>query len=164
MANLGLHRAMADAGIHVLTTRVGDRYVAEEMWRTGAVLGGEQSGHIIFADQATTGDGILTAVRFLSLAARRGVPVAELGAAMRRYPQAMVNVRVRDRETLEGSDAVRDAVVAAEGELGDRGRVVVRASGTEPLVRVMVEAEDEATARAHAEAIAQVVRTEIGAG
>jgi phosphoglucosamine mutase len=163
MANLGFHRAMADAGIHVLTTRVGDRYVAEEMWRTGAVLGGEQSGHIIFAEQATTGDGILTAVRFLSLAARRGVPVSELGAAMRRYPQAMVNVPVRDREELERSDTVREAVAVAERELGERGRVVARASGTEPLVRVMVEAEDEATARARAEAIAEVVRTEIGA-
>ncbi len=164
MANLGFHRAMADAGIHVLTTRVGDRYVAEEMWRTGAVLGGEQSGHIIFAEHATTGDGILTAVRFLSLAARRGVPVSELGAAMRRYPQAMVNVPVRDREELDASAAVREAIAAAQRELGERGRVVVRASGTEPLVRVMVEAEDEDTARMHAEALAQVVRTQIGAG
>jgi phosphoglucosamine mutase len=164
MANLGFHRAMADAGIDVLTTRVGDRYVAEEMWRTGASLGGEQSGHVIFAEHAATGDGILTAVRFLSLASRRGVPVAELAASMRRYPQAMVNVEVRDREALERSLAVREAVAGAERELGDRGRIVVRASGTEPLVRVMVEAEEQETARRHADEIAQVVRTEIGTG
>jgi phosphoglucosamine mutase len=164
MANLGFHRAMADAGITVLTTRVGDRYVAEEMRRTGAGLGGEQSGHVIFADHATTGDGLLTAVRFLSLAARRGVTLAELAASMRRFPQVMVNVPVRDRGALDTSAGIRERVADAERELGARGRVVVRASGTEPLVRVMVEAEDEATARAYAEAIVEVVRTQIGTG
>ena len=164
MANLGFHRAMADAGIRVVTTRVGDRNVAEEMWRTGASLGGEQSGHVIFADHATTGDGLLTAVRFLSLAARRGVPVAALAASMRRYPQAMSNVPGADRGALDASPRVREAIEAAERELGERGRVVVRASGTEPLVRVMVEAEEEETATRHAEAIAAAVRAEIGAG
>ena len=164
MANLGFHRAMADAGIQVHTTRVGDRSVAEEMWRTGASLGGEQSGHVIFAEHATTGDGLLTAVRFLSLAARRGVPVAVLAASMRRYPQAMENVAVRDREALDSSERIREAVERAERDLEEGGRVVVRASGTEPLVRVMVEAEDEATASRHAEAIADAVRAEIGAG
>ena len=164
MANLGFHRAMAEAGIQVVTTRVGDRYVAEEMWRTGASLGGEQSGHVIFADHATTGDGLLTAVRFLSLAARRGVPVAELAASIRRYPQVMSNVPVSDRGALDASPRIREAIGGAERELGERGRVVVRASGTEPLVRVMVEAEEEETATRHAEAIAAAVRAEIGAG
>ncbi len=164
MANLGFHRAMADAGIQVVTTRVGDRYVAEEMWRTGASLGGEQSGHVIFADHATTGDGLLTAVRFLSLAARRGVPVAELAASMRRYPQAMSNVPVSDRGALDASPGIRAAIAGAERELAERGRVLVRASGTEPLVRVMVEAEEEEIATRHAEAIAAAVRAEIGAG
>ena len=164
MANLGFHRAMAEAGIRVVTTRVGDRSVAEEMWRTGASLGGEQSGHVIFADHATTGDGLLTAVRFLSLAARRRVPVAELAGSMRRYPQAMSNVPVSDRGALGASPRVREAIESAERELGERGRVVVRASGTEPLVRVMVEAEEEETASRHAEAIAAAVRAEIGAG
>jgi phosphoglucosamine mutase len=163
MANLGLHRAMAAAGITLLTTRVGDRYVAEEMRRTGSILGGEQSGHVIFADHATTGDGILTAVRFLSLAARRRVPVAELAASMRRFPQVMENVPVHDREALDASARIREAIAAAERELGERGRVVVRASGTEPMVRVMVEAEEEAEARAHVDAITQVVRSELGA-
>ncbi len=163
MANLGFHRAMADAGIEVLTTRVGDRYVAEAMWQTGASLGGEQSGHVIFAEHATTGDGLLTAVRFLSLAARRGVSVADLAASMRRYPQAMMNVPVRDRAALDRSAGVAAAVAEAERRLGDRGRVVVRASGTEPLVRVMVEAEAEQAARTHVETIAAVVRDEIGA-
>ena len=162
MANLGFHRAMAGRGIHVVTTRVGDRYVAEEMRRTGAGLGGEQSGHVIFADRATTGDGILTAVRFLSLARRRGVPVRELAGVMRRFPQVIVNVPVADRDRVRDSRGVTEAVADAERALGDGGRVVVRASGTESLVRVMVEAEEEPAARAHAEAIAAVVREELG--
>jgi phosphoglucosamine mutase len=163
MANLGFHRAMAERGIHVLTTRVGDRYVAEEMRRSGAGLGGEQSGHVIFADRATTGDGILTAVRFLSLAARRGVPVRELAGVMRRFPQVIVNVSVARRVAVLDSPGIQEAVADAERTLGDGGRVVVRASGTENLVRVMVEAEEEPAARAHAEAIAAVVGEELGA-
>jgi phosphoglucosamine mutase len=164
MANLGLHRAMTAAGIDVVTTRVGDRYVAEEMRRTGAVLGGEQSGHIIFAQQATTGDGLLTSVRFLSLAARAGLGLRELAGAMRRFPQVIVNVHVPGRADLDSAPAVLEAVADVEGALGDTGRVVVRASGTEPMVRVMVEAEDEAIARRHADAIARIVGAELGAG
>jgi len=163
MANLGFHHAMAERGIHVLTTRVGDRYVAEEMRRSGAGIGGEQSGHVIFADRATTGDGILTAVRFLSLAARRGVPVRELAGVMRRFPQVIVNVPVADRDGVLDSSGIQAAVADAERSLGDGGRVVVRASGTENLVRVMVEAEEEPAARAHAEAIAAVVGEQLGA-
>jgi phosphoglucosamine mutase len=158
MANLGFRRAMEEAGIEVRTTRVGDRYVLEEMLRTGAVLGGEQSGHVIFSDHATTGDGVLTAIVFLSLAAKAGVTVADLAARMQRYPQVLVNVTVRDRAALESASEVTEAVAAAEAALGDRGRVLVRSSGTEPLVRVMVEADTEGAAHAHADAIADVIR------
>jgi phosphoglucosamine mutase len=162
MANLGFHRAMVDAGIAVSATKVGDRYVLEEMLEIGAVLGGEQSGHLIFRDHATTGDGLLTAARFLSLAATSGRTVAELADVMRRYPQVMQNVRVRSLAELDGSTEVWDAVREVEDELEDRGRVLVRASGTEPLVRVMVEAESEDDARRHAERIARHVRDTLG--
>jgi phosphoglucosamine mutase len=162
MANLGFTKAMAEHGIRVLSTKVGDRYVLEAMEREGAVLGGEQSGHVIFREHATTGDGLLTAVRFLSLAAARGVTVRELASVMRRFPQVMVNVAVRDRDELDGATAVADAVAAAEADLGDSGRVLVRPSGTEPLIRVMVEAPTEDDARRHAEAIADAVRAALG--
>ncbi|MEW6058627.1 MAG: phosphoglucosamine mutase [Actinomycetota bacterium] len=158
MANLGFHRAMEAAGIGVVTTRVGDRYVLEEMLRCGAVLGGEQSGHVIFRQHATTGDGVLTAIRFLSLAAARGCSLAELASVMRRFPQVLENVRVAHKERLDDADEVWGAVRAAEVELGASGRVLVRASGTEPLVRVMVEAESEVEARRHAEALTAAVR------
>jgi phosphoglucosamine mutase len=159
MANLGFHRAMQEAGIDVVTARVGDRYVLEEMHRTGAALGGEQSGHVIFREQATTGDGLLTAVRFLSLAAARGVSVGELASSMRRFPQVLVNVPVADPGDLEEAGAVWEAVRRSEDELGEVGRVLVRASGTEPLVRVMVEAEDAGEASRHAEVLAGAVRS-----
>jgi phosphoglucosamine mutase len=163
MANLGFHRAMEADGIEVVTTQVGDRYVLEEMQRSGAVLGGEQSGHVIFREQATTGDGLLTAVRFLSLAVSEGKTVAELAGCMRRFPQVTLNVRVRDRGGLEGATEVWAAVRDAEATFGAGGRVLVRASGTEPIVRVMVEAEDQGDARSRAEAIARVVADSLGA-
>jgi len=159
MANLGFHRAMEAAGIDVVTAGVGDRYVLEEMLRTGAVLGGEQSGHVIFRQHATTGDGLLTAVLFLSLAARRGSTVAELASVMRRFPQIVRNVPVTHKERLDGAGDVWEAVRAAESELDGSGRVLVRASGTEPLVRVMVEAGSEDQARRHADALAERVRS-----
>src|SRR5918996_233153 len=162
MANLGLRRALDRAGIRVLETQVGDRSVLEEMVRSGAVLGGEQSGHVIFRDQATTGDGILTAVRFLSLARRRGVPVSELAGAMKRYPQVLENVPVSSTGGMDGAGPIGEAVRSAEDALGDRGRVLVRPSGTEPLVRVMVEAETESEAREHAGRVAQSVREALG--
>ncbi len=152
-----------DAGITVSATKVGDRYVLEEMLEEGVMLGGEQSGHLIFRDHATTGDGLLTAVRFLSLAANTGRSVAEVASVMRRFPQVMENVRVRSLAELDGSKPVWDAVRASEEELADHGRVLVRASGTEPLVRVMVEAETEGDARRHAETIAGEVRKHLGA-
>lgn len=163
MANLGFTRAMETAGIRVIATQVGDRYVLEAMEREGAIVGGEQSGHLIFRRYATTGDGLLTAVRFLSLAAERAVPIRDLAAAMRRFPQVIVNVPVANREAVADDTTVIEAVARAEATLGDAGRVLVRPSGTEPLVRVMVEASSEDDARAHAEAIAEVVRTSPGA-
>jgi phosphoglucosamine mutase len=159
MANLGLRRAMAAAGITVIETQVGDRYVLEEMRRRGATLGGEQSGHVIFLEQATTGDGLLTAVRFLSLARRKGVSLKELTSVLRRYPQVLENVPATDPRTVAAGPALSDAVRRAEQELEGRGRVLVRASGTEPLVRIMVEAETEEEARRHAEALSEVARS-----
>ncbi len=162
MSNVGFLRAMQRERIRVVQAAVGDRYVLEAMEANGISLGGEPSGHVIFRSHASTGDGLLTAVRFLSLAAERGTTVGDLAAVMRRFPQVMLNVTVRDREALSGAEPVWEAVSGAEGELGDRGRVLVRASGTEPLVRVMVEAETQDEARTHAESIADVVRAELG--
>jgi phosphoglucosamine mutase len=162
MANLGFRRSMQAAGIEVVETRVGDRYVLEEMLSRGAVLGGEQSGHIIFSEHATTGDGLLTAVKFLSIAARTGGTVAELAGAMQRFPQVLENVPVAHKERLEAAAEVWDAVRDAEAALGGSGRVLVRPSGTEPLVRVMVEAESEEDASRHAGAIAERVSASLG--
>jgi phosphoglucosamine mutase len=157
MANIGFERAMGEQGIAVKRTRVGDRYVLEEMERGGFVLGGEQSGHVIFRRFATTGDGLLTAVRFLSLAAATGATVRELADVMRRYPQVLRNVPVADRDAAVGSEAVTRAVADAEAALGSSGRVVLRPSGTEPLIRVMVEAETPEAAAAQADTIAAAV-------
>jgi phosphoglucosamine mutase len=162
MANLGFHHAMREAGIDVVASKVGDRYVLEDMLRIDAPLGGEQSGHVIFRGHSTTGDGLLTAVRFLSLSARSGSSIRELASVMHRYPQRMINVDVVDREALEDADPVWNAVARAESVLGEDGRVLVRPSGTEPLVRVMVEAATEDLASDHAEAIADAVRGSIG--
>jgi phosphoglucosamine mutase len=162
MANLGLRRALEGAGISILETQVGDRYVLEEMVRSGVTLGGEQSGHVIFLDHATTGDGILTAVRFLSLARRKGMPVATLAGAMERYPQVLENVKVASTAGLDGQPAILGSIESDRLALGDRGRVLVRPAGTEPLVRVMVEAETEQDAREHAGRVAAAVRDALG--
>jgi len=162
MTNLGFLQAMARHGIQVVQTAVGDRYVLEAMRSGGHALGGEQSGHIIFLDRATTGDGILTGLRLLSIMARTGRPLSELARVMRRLPQVLVNIRVTDRDGLAGSAVIARAVADEEAALGGRGRVLVRASGTEPLVRVMVEAETEETARATAGRLAAVVAGELG--
>lgn len=162
MANLGLRVSMEAAGIRVIQAPVGDRYVLEQMLEHGAVLGGEQSGHVIFRNHATTGDGLITAVRFLSLAALRGVSLAELAGAMRRFPQVLRNVRVARKQALGEAAEVWDAVRASEDELDGTGRVLVRSSGTEPIVRVMVEAETEEVARRHADALAERLRAALG--
>ncbi len=140
MSNLGLHLAMRTAGITLRITQVGDRYVLEELRAGGYALGGEQSGHIVLPAYATTGDGLLTAMRVMARMARTGAALAELASALTPLPQSLVNVRVADKAAVAGSAAVRAAVAAAEAELGEAGRVLLRPSGTEQLVRVMVEA------------------------
>jgi phosphoglucosamine mutase len=163
MTNLGFRLAMVDHGIAVHETKVGDRYVLEALEAGRWSLGGEQSGHIIFRDIATTGDGLLTGVQLLDLLRRSGRPLAQLAAgAMERLPQVLINVRVADRDGLAKADAVWAAVKQTEGELGDHGRVLLRPSGTEPLIRVMVEAPTEDAARSAAEGLAGVVQTALG--
>lgn len=162
MSNLGLHRAMQEHGISLIVAPVGDRYVLEQMLEHDVALGGEQSGHVIFRDHATTGDGLITAARFLSLAAARGIKLSEVAGVMRRFPQVLVNVPVARKEGLPQAAPVWDAVRAAEDALGDDGRVLVRPSGTEPLVRVMVEAETPEAARLHAEAVAGSIAAALG--
>lgn len=158
MSNIGLLRSMEAAGITVLQTRVGDRYVLEELGARNLSLGGEQSGHVIMADFATTGDGLLTGLHLMAEMAGSGRTLAELAAETTIYPQVLLNVRGVDRHRA-GDDAVLlAAVAAAELELGDTGRVLLRPSGTEPVVRVMVEAAELATAEAVAAALAEVVR------
>ncbi len=161
MSNMGFEVAMRELGINVIRTKVGDRYVLDGMRLAGASLGGEQSGHIIFGEHSTTGDGLVTALSVLDTMRRTGKPLSELKTVMRRYPQFLENVPVADTARFGTSVAITDGVHAAEQELGDRGRVLVRPSGTEPLVRVMVEAEDEATAREVAQRLSAVVRDEL---
>ena len=158
MSNLGLRRAMAEHGIRLLETKVGDRYVLEELDAQELSLGGEQSGHIIFRDHATTGDGILTGLQLAAEMARTGKTLTQLAAIMTVYPQVLVNVPGVDQHALGADSGVADAVRAAEAELGDTGRVLLRPSGTEPLVRVMVEAADHEAAVEIAEKLASVVR------
>jgi phosphoglucosamine mutase len=157
MSNLGFHHAMRDAGIGVLTTAVGDRYVLEALRAKDLSLGGEQSGHIIFAEAATTGDGLLTALNVMARMANRSASLAELAAVVQRLPQTLVNVCVSDRETVANSPIVAAAVTEAENQLGDSGRVLLRPSGTEQLVRVMVEAQTQEAADAIANRLAGVV-------
>ena len=158
MANLGFRMAMADAGIDVVETPVGDRYLIAAMLDGKFVLGGEQSGHIIMLDHASTGDGMLTSVQLLVTAAASGRSLADLAQVMTRYPQVLVNVHGVDKAKAAASSELTSAVAAARAELGDSGRVLVRPSGTEPAVRVMVEAVDSSQAREVADRLAGVVR------
>jgi phosphoglucosamine mutase len=157
MSNLGLHLAMAEAGITVRTTGVGDRYVLEELRAGGFALGGEQSGHLVLPAHSTTGDGLLTALRLMWRMAATGKALADLAGVMVVLPQVLVNVRVTDKATVAASAQVRDEVAKVEAELGERGRVLLRPSGTEQLVRVMVEAPSEQDAQRLARRIADVV-------
>ncbi len=158
MTNLGFRLAMTQAGIDVVETRVGDRYVLEALEEGGFSLGGEQSGHVIFRELATTGDGLLTGLQLVDLVARSQRPLSELAAeAMTRLPQTLVNVEV-DRKGLDVTDLIATELAEVEAELGDRGRVLVRPSGTEPLVRVMVEAESADVADAMADRLVSAVR------
>ncbi|AYA28034.1 phosphoglucosamine mutase [Rhodococcus rhodochrous] len=157
MSNLGLHLAMRAAGIRVRTVGVGDRYVLEELRRGGYGLGGEQSGHIVLPAHGTTGDGVLTGLRLMERIATTGLPLAKLASVMTSLPQVLVNVRVHDKVAVANDPAVAAAVAEAERELGETGRVLLRPSGTEQLVRVMVEAADDDHARAVADRLAGVV-------
>jgi phosphoglucosamine mutase len=161
MSNLGFMQAMAEAGIEVVRTAVGDRYVLEAMLQSDFNLGGEQSGHVIMRDHANTGDGLLTALQLLAEVKRSGQTLQELSRVMVRFPQVLINVKNVAKERLASSTAIANAVKAAEAELGSNGRVLLRASGTEPLVRVMVEAQSDAVAQSVAKKLAQVVETEL---
>lgn len=158
MSNLGLRRAMAERGIRVVETKVGDRYVLEALAEGGFALGGEQSGHVIMSEFATTGDGVLTGLHLVAEMARTGKTLAELASVMTVYPQVLVNVRDVDHHAMADDAEIAAAVRSAEAELGDTGRVLLRPSGTEPMVRVMVEAADQQVAEAHAEKLAAIVR------
>lgn len=162
MSNMGLEAAFKRSGIKMLRAPVGDKYVLEEMQKTGAVLGGEQSGHIIFSQVATTGDGLLTALMVLDVVARSAKPISELVADLKVFPQVIKNVRVREKQPLQQIAAVQSCIAMAEEDLRDSGRVVVRYSGTEALARVMIEAESKEKMEKHANAIAQAIQSAIG--
>ena len=162
MSNLGFFHAMKSAGINVVTTAVGDRYVLEKMLEKDYSLGGEQSGHLIIREHANTGDGILTALALAQEVVRSGKSLAELASSMQRFPQILINVSGVARDKLPESDVVASAVAAAEKQLGDAGRVLLRASGTESLIRVMVEASSDSLAQEIATSLAAVVKAELG--
>jgi phosphoglucosamine mutase len=162
MSNMGLEAALKRSGIRMLRAPVGDRYVLEQMLNNNAALGGEQSGHILLPHLATTGDGLLTSLVVLDLIARSGKSIDELTADLKVFPQVIVNVKVREKKPLDGFPAIVAAIQAANEELKDSGRVVIRYSGTEALARVMIEAESEQAMHHHADAIADTIRAELG--
>ena len=162
MSNMGLEAALKRSGITMLRAAVGDRYVLEMMQQRNAALGGEQSGHILFPHLATTGDGLLTALVVLDLIARTGKTIEELTADLKVFPQVIVNVKVREKKPLESIPAIAERIRAAEAELADSGRVVIRYSGTEALARVMIEAESEELMQIHADEIAAAIEDELG--
>ena len=163
MSNLGLERKMEEEGLALHRTAVGDRYVLEEMRAQGYALGGEQSGHVVVLDRATTGDGVLTALALLDRMAQTGSSLKDLAAVMTRLPQVLINVEGVDRSRLADSAEVKAVVETVERELGAEGRVLLRPSGTEPLVRVMVEARDPQQAQACAERLVNAVKSQVPA-
>ncbi|HET9364846.1 MAG TPA: phosphoglucosamine mutase, partial [Candidatus Angelobacter sp.] len=162
MSNMGLEIALRQAGIKLLRAPVGDKYVLEEMIKSGAVLGGEQSGHIILSREATTGDGLLTAMRVLAIVAASGQPLAQLVSGLKVFPQTIKNVRVREKKPLDQIPQVVEAIQNAERQLNGNGRVNVRYSGTESLARVMVEAENDETVQRLANTIAGAIQQVLG--
>jgi phosphoglucosamine mutase len=162
MSNLGLERAIEKLGLRLVRTAVGDRYVVEEMRAGGYNLGGEQSGHILFLDHNTTGDGLMTALQTLAIMRRTGRPLSELVRDIERFPQVLVNFRVVEKRPLEGLPTVQAAVAKVEKALDGRGRVLIRYSGTEQKARVMVEGEDEARVREYADQIADELKRALG--
>jgi len=163
MSNIGLDVALRERGIDLIRVQVGDRYVVEEMLRGGYTLGGEQSGHMVFLDHGTTGDGLVTALAVLALMVDSGKSLGELRGVMRKFPQKLVNLAVRERRDLSSMPAVQQVIARVSKELGDRGRVLVRYSGTEPLIRVMVEGEDPPQVDAFVDEIAEALRQHLGA-
>ncbi|WP_337436926.1 phosphoglucosamine mutase [Mitsuokella jalaludinii] len=162
MANIGFHQAIKKAGGRAEITKVGDRYVLENMLKNGYKIGGEQSGHIIFTDFSTTGDGLITALQVLSSLKHSGRKASDLTALMTTYPQLLVNVKVATKEGWETNEAIKKAIAAGDEELGDNGRILVRPSGTEPLIRVMAEGPDQEQLDRICHAIADVVKKEQG--
>lgn len=162
MSNLGLEQAMSRAGIKLVRTAVGDRYILECMLREDYNFGGEQSGHVIFLDHSTTGDGLISALQVMGLMQRTGKPLSQLAAAVHLYPQVLVNVRVRERRDLAEIVPFQKALLSHEAALNGAGRILVRYSGTEPLVRIMVEADDTAKVNDIAHELAEVLRSEVG--
>jgi phosphoglucosamine mutase len=162
MSNMGLEAALSRSGIKMLRAPVGDKYVLEQMLSTGAALGGEQSGHIIFTGRSTTGDGLLTALLLLDIVHRSRLSLGDLLTDLKVFPQVIVNIKVREKRPLDTIPAVAAAIAAAEAELAGSGRVVIRYSGTEALARVMIEAESEPLMRHHAQSIAAAIRGELG--
>jgi phosphoglucosamine mutase len=160
MSNMGLEVAMRERGIRLLRTKVGDRYVVEEMVKRGCNFGGEQSGHLVFLEHNPTGDGILSALQLLAVMLKEDKSLSDLSDIMVRYPQKLVNVRIKERKRLEEFPAVIQQIKKVEKKLGQKGRLLVRFSGTEPLVRVMVEGENEQDIRTLAEETARIIERE----
>lgn len=162
MANFGLKEALRKEGISTSETAVGDRYVMEEMRKNSYILGGEQSGHVIFLNYSTTGDGLLTALQLLQAVKESGAPLSQLAAKVTKYPQVLVNVRVKEKNGWREDPIVQAAMAKVEAELGDKGRILVRPSGTEPIIRVMVEGENEQKMKEYAQSIAEAIRQHAG--
>lgn len=160
MSNLGLYKAFDRAGIAYEKTTVGDKYVYANMCENGHCLGGEQSGHIIFSKYATTGDGILTALMVMGVMMDRKVSLSSLASEVKIYPQLLKNVRVADKQAVKENAAVQEAVTAVTGALGENGRILVRESGTEPVIRVMVEAESDELCEQHVDAVIAVMKAQ----
>ncbi len=159
MSNMGLYKALRKANIKVYETKVGDRYVMEKLLETGTVLGGEQSGHIIFLGRNTTGDGLLTGLQLLSTLQEKKAKLSELASQMKRFPQVLINSRVEDKELIMNSNSVNSKIAEVTKYLGEDGRILVRPSGTEPLIRVMLEGPDEAELQKLAKEVVQVIKT-----
>jgi phosphoglucosamine mutase len=162
MSNLGLELALAERGVRLARTSVGDKYVLDELLKGGGSLGGEQSGHIIFPEISLAGDGMITALEVLRAVSECNASLGALASAYTRYPQVTINVRVSSKPSFDAVPPIKEAIIAIENEMAGRGRLLVRYSGTENLARVMVEGQDEATIRNHAESIARVITAQIG--